>query len=200
VIYYVSHNPNVKQKLIKEIDSIFKNDPTRPITLEDIDKLKYCEAIIKETLRIRPVVNMMARYSAESDQVAGYEWPAGTQFHMNFRAINNNKTYWDNPEVFDPERFMSDDNQNDDNYLFEDEKVKKMTKYSFVIFGGGLRICPGRKLAMIELKSLMALIYRRFDIKLEDMNKPLKVKSTAITFCQELKIIPTERKDIRKNI
>ncbi|CAG8565272.1 8426_t:CDS:2, partial [Dentiscutata erythropus] len=59
-------------------------------------------------------------------------------------------------------------------------------KNSFVMFGGGLRMCPGRKLAMIELKCLVTMIYRKYDVELVDMNVPLKTKSTFLTSCEEL--------------
>jgi cytochrome P450 len=59
-------------------------------------------------------------------------------------------------------------------------------KHSFLMFGGGLRVCPGRKLAIIELVCLMALLYRKYEINLVDMNTPIKTKSALITVCAEL--------------
>ncbi|PKK77490.1 hypothetical protein RhiirC2_844270 [Rhizophagus irregularis] len=59
-------------------------------------------------------------------------------------------------------------------------------KLSFLMFGGGLRLCPGRKLAMIELVCLIALLYRKYEI---DVNAPLKVSFTFInrsSACQDL--------------
>ncbi|PKB95039.1 hypothetical protein RhiirA5_368096 [Rhizophagus irregularis] len=54
------------------------------------------------------------------------------------------------------------------------------------MFGGGLRVCPGRKLAMIELVALMALIYRKYDFDLVNMEAPLQVKSGIISACTQL--------------
>ncbi|CAG8554887.1 10744_t:CDS:2, partial [Diversispora eburnea] len=62
ILYYISHNPNVKKKLLEEIKSVFNDDPNRQVTIDDLEKLKYCEAIIKETSRIRPTVGMISRY------------------------------------------------------------------------------------------------------------------------------------------
>ncbi|CAJ0921410.1 1165_t:CDS:2 [Entrophospora sp. SA101] len=69
VLYYISHHPNVKKRMLEEIESVLKGDETRPITLEDIEKLKYCEAIIKETSRIRPTVNMIGRFGTEANPI-----------------------------------------------------------------------------------------------------------------------------------
>ncbi|RGB40801.1 cytochrome P450 [Rhizophagus diaphanus] len=172
IAYYLQHNPEIKEKLRQELYQVFGDDTTRPVTNGDLDKLKYTEAVIYEIARIKPVINMMMRYSSEPDEIAGYKWPARTMFHMNFAAINKNKAHWEDPEKIDPERFM--------------KKDEKRHKCAFNMWGGGLRICPGRKLAMIELKLLTALIYRKYDVELVDKNAPLKTKSTALTTCQEL--------------
>ena len=63
------------------------------------------------------------------------------------------------------------------------------------MFGGGSRICLGRKIAMIELKTLLTLLYRKFDVELVDMQAPLDVETSTITICKELnvKIIPKKQ-------
>ncbi|PKY35175.1 cytochrome P450 [Rhizophagus irregularis] len=80
--------------------------------------------------------------------------------------------YWEDPDKFNPDRWMAEG--------FESKK------FSFLMFGGGLRLCPGRKLAMIELVCLIALLYRNYEIDLVDMNAPLKVISGGLTVCAEL--------------
>ncbi|RIA91659.1 cytochrome P450 [Glomus cerebriforme] len=179
-LYYITHHPNVKKKLLEEIETVFKDDPTKPITLEDLEKLKYVEAIIKETSRIRPTVSMISRYTNRPDEIAGYKWPANTLFIMYVRGINNNPLYWKDPEKFIPERFYNS---------------QEIHKNSFSMFGGGLRMCLGRKVAIIELKTLLASLYRKFDVELVDMQAPVKVETSTITVCKELnvKLIPREK-------
>ncbi|RHZ83668.1 hypothetical protein Glove_89g62 [Diversispora epigaea] len=185
VLYYISHNPNVKKKLLEEIKSVFNDDPNRQITIDDLEKLNYCEAIINETSRIRPTVSMISRYSYQPEEVAGYKWPKNTFFIMYSRGINNNPLHWKDPEKFIPERF------------YEPQEIEKQHENSFLMFGGGPRICPGRKVAMIELKTLIALLYRKFDVELVDMQAPLNIETSTITFCKELniKLIPRELKN-----
>src|SRR6266542_3991787 len=84
--------------MMEEIESVFKDDPKRSITLDDLEKLRYCEAIIKETSRIRPTVSMVSRYSSQPDEVAGYKWPSDVLFILYVRGINNNPLYWKDPE------------------------------------------------------------------------------------------------------
>ena len=115
---------------------------------------------------------MVSRFSSAPDEVAGYKWPAGTLFHVNTSSIHNHKDYWEEPEKFNPDRWMVEG--------FEPKKN------SFLMFGGGLRLCPGRKLATIELISLMALLFRKYEIDLVDMKAPLNTFSNSVTVCNEL--------------
>ena len=158
--------------MLKEIDQIFQGDKVRPITEGDLNKLKYCEAIVKEVLRVFPVSNSFSRCIEKSDEVAGYQQPGGTKFRVDTLAINRHENYWEEPEKFNPDRWIV--------------KGFEPKKYSFFMFGGGLRICPGRKLAMIELICLMALLFRKYEIDLVDSNAPLKVINGSVTMCTEL--------------
>ncbi|RGB33670.1 cytochrome P450, partial [Rhizophagus diaphanus] len=172
VIYYIAHNPNVKKKMLEEIDSIFQGDKMRSITKEDYYSLKYCEAIVKEVARILPNMRF-SRYTDKPSEIAGYRWPAGTSFLVDIKAIHNNDNYWKEPNKFNPDRWM------DENF--------EPKKYTYIVFGEGLRLCPGRKLAMIEVVCFMALLFRNYEINLVDMNSPIKIVSDGIlNTCVEL--------------
>ena len=158
--------------MLDEIDRIFQGDKTRPITEEDFNNLKYCKAIVNEVSRIFSVVNSIPRCLEKPDEIAGYQWPAGTVLRINIDSIHSNEDYWEEPDKFNPDRWMAEG--------FEPKK------HSFIMFGGGLRICPGRKLAIIELVCLMALLFRKYEINLVDMEAPLKTESYTVTACTEL--------------
>ncbi|RIB07929.1 cytochrome P450 [Gigaspora rosea] len=146
-----------------------------------------------ETNRLTPDVNSITRYSTDTCEITGYKWEKGEYFSINIISLHLHGNYWDNPEIFNPDRFYHNSEINNDiidiNYT-----IMSKNKFSYTIFGGGLRICPGRKLAMIELLSLMTLDYGNYDFELSNMNEDLKIKSTAITACQELKVIIKPRR------
>ncbi|RHZ80975.1 hypothetical protein Glove_130g178 [Diversispora epigaea] len=123
---------------------------------------------------------MIQRYCDQPEEVAGYKWPKDMLFIIYSHGISNNPLYW----KFIPERF------------YEPQEIEKQCKNSFLMFGGSPRICSGRKLAMVELKTLIDLLYRKFDVELADMQAPLNVETSIITFCKELniKLIPKELK------
>ncbi|KAF0356957.1 cytochrome P450 [Gigaspora margarita] len=166
--YYVCHSPHVKQKMIDEIYTIFPPNTPYNLNYVDLIKLEYCDAVMNEASRIISVAVDVARYIPNSCELAGYRWEAGTTFHMNINGIHSNENYWPNPEIFDPDRFYK---KNDD------MNNKVGNKFSFIPFGGGLRVCPGRKLTMIELISLVVVIFGKYDIELVDMNARQKQKA-----------------------
>ncbi|CAG8709715.1 24148_t:CDS:2, partial [Racocetra persica] len=167
VLYYISHHPHVKKKLLEEIETVFKDDPYRAVTIKDLNKFKYCEAIIKETSRIRTPVSLNSRYLEQPEEIAGYKWPSDILFVMYTRGINNNPLYWKDPEKFDPERF------------YDPSAVENQHKFAFSMFGGGVRNCLGKNLAMMELKIFLVLLYRKFNVELVDMKAPLNVETST---------------------
>lgn len=97
---------------------------------------------------------------------------------MHFVGIHHNKRYWKDPEEFNPDRFM-----------FNEE-----IKNSLIIFGGGLRAYPARRMSMIVLKCLIVLIYRNMILSC-DKDAPLDYSSTIINTCNKLYIKMKPRKD-----
>ncbi|PKY52100.1 cytochrome P450 [Rhizophagus irregularis] len=188
VAYYLGHYPEIKQRLIQEFDRVLGNDLTRPITNKDLNELEYCDAVTNEIYRHSPIAYLIGRVSFQSDKVGGYDWKEGTTFQMLASAALKHKDYWTEPEKFDPDRFYRVEES--DKYLLEKKKLRN----TFPMFGGGTRMCPGRKLAIIELKCLLILIYRKYDIELVDMNAPLKYSSDFINCCTELKVRIKPRK------
>lgn len=60
-LYLLGLHPEVQAKVHDELDRVFGNDRTRAITTEDLNKLKYLECVIKETLRLYPSAPLIAR-------------------------------------------------------------------------------------------------------------------------------------------
>ncbi|RIA95251.1 cytochrome P450 [Glomus cerebriforme] len=188
VIYYLGNYPEVKQQLRQELETVLGKDVTKPITFKDLDELQYCEAVIKEVHRHHPLSFAIPRVNVEKDVVGGITWPKKTSFQMLYGAMMKNKNYWTDPEKFDPDRFYKVEES--DKYLLEKQHMKE----SFTIWGGGIRICPGRKLATLELKCLFSLIYRKYDIEMADVNEPFKCRSGLLRVCKELIVKVKSRK------
>ena len=186
-IYYLGRYPEVKQKVRRELDAVLGKDLTKPITSEELEELHYCEAVVNEVFRHCPISFMQHRINAERDDVAGYDWPKSTLFIMLYSSIMKHKDNWTDPDKFDPDRFYKVEES--DKYLLEKQKPRNV----FPMFGGGIRICPGKKLAIIELKCLMAY-FRKYDIEMADKNAPLKLRREYINTAEELIVKVKPRK------
>ncbi|CAG8687096.1 10259_t:CDS:2, partial [Ambispora leptoticha] len=166
IVYYLDLYPHFKQRVFRELDEVFGQNSDVQITYDDLTKLEFCEAVIKEVGRFCSTVPVNFRVSSKPDEIGGLKFPAYTLFGINVQAIHMNKLHWKNPEIFDPNRFLSKDSE--------------QSKKPLLNFGWGTKICPGRKLAISEMKILIASMYRKYDIKVFDKNTPLKSYSSSI--------------------
>ncbi|CAG8671659.1 10833_t:CDS:2, partial [Acaulospora morrowiae] len=180
IIHYLSNYPKVKERLIEEIDRVVGKDLNHKVTYEEIGKLEYCEAVINECSRIFSTFPMGTRTNTSPDEIDGLTFPKNTQFFINFQGIHKHKSLWKDPEEFNPDRFMDKSNTEIKNHLYT--------------FGGGLKKCPGRNLAMLELKLTLALLYRKYDVELVNRDAPIKFSTTALRTCHELKVRIKKRK------
>jgi cytochrome P450 len=103
---YLCKYPEVKERLIQEIEQVYGVTCTPFITHESLDKLNYCEAVIHETARISSTFELFWRTTNGEAELGGYSLDPDTLIFTNFYSVNNNKNYWDKPEIFNPDRFI----------------------------------------------------------------------------------------------
>ncbi|GBC24448.2 cytochrome P450 [Rhizophagus irregularis DAOM 181602=DAOM 197198] len=90
--YYLCKHPNVKEKMLSEIDSIIpKSSGKFCLSCNDLRKLKYCEAIIKETTRLMPPLPFTFRHTTSECEIAGYKWPADRFYNSD---NNDDRSAW----------------------------------------------------------------------------------------------------------
>jgi cytochrome P450 len=112
------------------------------------DEEKYLEAVVNETLRVRPVIDGVWRKLTAPAIVAGHRLPTGT---LVFPAISLTQTSSDafpDPEEFRPERFLE----------------SSPPPYTFIPFGGGTRRCIGAAFAMMEMKTVLATVLSHVEL------------------------------------
>ena len=158
-------NPKLMHKAQEELRDRLEGKPT--VTEDDLVGLKYIKLIIKETLRVHPVVPMLLpRECRESCKVMGYDIPKGATVFVNVWAINRDPKYWDDAETFKPDRF-------------EDGKVDfKGTDFEFTPFGAGRRMCPGMAFAQASMELVLAALLYHFDWELPSGLGPSQVDMT----------------------
>jgi cytochrome P450 len=102
----------------------------------------YLDAVVKETLRVRPVVPVVARHLAEAVELDGYVIPAGSTVMVSIYLVHNDEETYPEPAEFKPERFL---NGTPDGA-------------SWIPFGGGVRRCIGARFAELEMKVVLTQV------------------------------------------
>jgi cytochrome P450 family 135 len=125
----------------------------------------YLDAVIKETLRVRPVVLEVARHLTQPVELAGHVLPEGTTVMSSVALVQLSARHWDAPAAFHPERFL--DAQPDG--------------YSWIPFGGGVRRCLGASFALLEMRVVMREVLRRVDLA-AGRSEPERGRVRHVTF------------------
>ena len=146
-------NPDKMERLQDELTKVIGN--TRSVDISDLPDLPYLSAVIKETMRMHPVVPLLVPHMlTETCELNGYEVLAGTQAYINMWAIGHDSNVWDNPWQFHPERFLGADKISLNGGSLE-----------LAPFGSGRRICPGLSLAVLSMEFILASLVHSFEWK-----------------------------------
>jgi cytochrome P450 len=113
---------------------------------------EYLDAVIKETLRVRPVITDVARKLTEPAEIGGYMLPAGTFVLPAIIAIHHREDLYPRPFEFRPERFLEGQGEG----------------YSWIPFGGGVRRCLGASFAQYEMRIILRAIVERAELRAAD--------------------------------
>ncbi|KAF8858714.1 putative benzoate 4-monooxygenase cytochrome P450 [Acephala macrosclerotiorum] len=151
-------NLHSQQKLIDEVLAMPKSDlDARGIpTADATGKLPYLDAVIKETLRLyAPLPASEPRLLPTDTTIDGFQVPANTTVGMSPYSLHRNPEVYRDPLVFNPDRWLGDA-----------KDVAEMKKW-FWAFSSGGRMCIGLHLAMAEMTTLTAAIYREYRTKVK---------------------------------
>jgi len=156
----IARNPNIQETLFKELKSAFP-DPKSPITLKDAEKLSYLTQCLKEGLRMHTVLpGPTCRVVPDTGaSLCGYDMPPGVSYFDYSRLIRQAITFvqahtahydpsvYAYPEIFEPTRWTDETQQMRNNFL---------------PFSAGPRICLGMNLAYMEMRVMLAHLFRNY--------------------------------------
>ncbi|KAK7437469.1 hypothetical protein VKT23_018540 [Stygiomarasmius scandens] len=144
VIMCLTAFPEAQRKAQEEIDRVIGHNHVP--RLEDLDQLPYCQAIINETHRFRPIAPLGIPHAMRADgQYRNYLLPKGTMIFINTWGIYHDPEMYDDPEVFNPDRYLGNPTGTKAGVDIRDFRNTN------IAFGGGRRICPGMHLANASL-------------------------------------------------
>jgi cytochrome P450 len=143
-IHRLTRHAGVLRRVQRELAEVFPDGVVDP---ERLKELTYLEAVIKETMRIHPVIPGVGRLLMRPEQIAGVHVPRGVLVGCSIYLSHFNPDVWPDPTHFDPERFGK-------------EKTPP-SSFTYFPFGGGIRRCIGEAFALYEMRAVLATILMR---------------------------------------
>ncbi|KAH7837520.1 hypothetical protein Vadar_014781 [Vaccinium darrowii] len=147
MIKYLAELPHIYDQVLKEqkgVSAAKRNG--EPLNWEDIQKMKYSWNVASEVLRLAPPTQGMFREAITEFTYAGFYIPKGWKIFWSTSSTHKNPDYFQEPEKFDPSRFEGDG----------------PPPYSYVPFGGGPRMCPGKEYARLVILVFMYNMVGRY--------------------------------------
>ncbi|KAK1413059.1 hypothetical protein QVD17_34783 [Tagetes erecta] len=144
-------HPSAMKELQQEASKIGKGRSMIPE--EDLDKMHYLKAVLKEALRLHiPLPLLVPRESTDDVKLLSYDIPSGTQVLINAWKIARDPSNWEEPGEFRPERFL--------NSTID----YKGLHFELLPFGAGRRGCPGIQFAVNVNELVLANLVYKFTL------------------------------------
>jgi cytochrome P450 len=147
--HLLADSAEAEEKLTAELEEVLGG---RAPTVEDLPRLRYCEWIVKESMRLYPPAYAVGREAVRDCEIGGYHIPAGRQIFAFQWVVQRDARWYDEPESFRPERWR-------------EEVASRLPKYAYFPFGGGPRQCIGNAFAMMETVLILATVAQRFRLR-----------------------------------
>jgi cytochrome P450 len=161
IFYYVLKNPNVKDRLQKELDEA---NLTIPVSFAEAEKLPYLDAVIKESMRIHPGIGLMLERVVPDGGLKltdGKILPQGTIVGMNAWVVHQDQDiFGPDAATFNPNRWLSSPAESAEQYQ---QRLEEM-KHADLSFGAGNRVCIGKNVTILETYKLIATLFLTYDV------------------------------------
>ena len=145
-LYLIHKHPLVEARLRAEIDRVIGD---RPITFDDLAQMPYLECVLKESMRLLPVITVFGRQSIAKVTWGDREMPKNSAVFISPWTLHRRADIFADPLTFNPDRF--------------EVKVRsQIPKFAYLTFGGGQRICLGQAFALTQMRINLATILQRY--------------------------------------
>eukprot|EP01134_Creolimax_fragrantissima_P003934 CFRG3934T1 len=180
-LYFLSQHTIFQEQLIAEVDDLFAR--TDDFDYEDLNKLKMCGAVVKETLRLYPPGTTVRHVVPGGGPMKGLNLDDTFCFISVYTMQRDKKIWGEDADMFDPSRWL-------------DGRTDKVPQWAYVPFSKGSRNCIGQHLALIEVKCILTMTYREFRFKYTEKEPEeiaYRVTSVPKNGCR---LLPVRRTDM----
>lgn len=147
--YLLTNHPQVRNRVREEVLGVCGDALPSGA---DFEALEYTRATVKEAVRLYPPVWSTPRSTRHELELGGFQLPASAQVLCPQWVLHRDERYWDDPDRFDPDRWLDD---------------RSRPEYAYFPFSGGPRHCLGMRFARLELTMVLATMVTRYELSVE---------------------------------
>lgn len=133
------------------------------LDFDDVAKMSYLQDCVKESLRLHPPLIMLMRMCMQDCETSfegkKYIIPKGDIVVASPAAAGRMESVFKNANEFDPERF-------------NEERAEHKTQFAYLAFGGGMHACMGQQFGLLQVKVILSILFRNFEIESVDKEFP----------------------------
>jgi cytochrome P450 len=148
--YLLSQHPKIEGRMHAELATVLGGELP---TIEHLPHLTYTAMALQVALRLYPPIWVLSRQALADDELGGCTVSQGSMVILSPYATHRHPAFWEQPEVFDPERFTP-------------ERVAARPHFAHFPFGGGPRQCIGSSFAIMEAQLILATVAQRYRLRL----------------------------------
>ncbi|KAJ8389793.1 hypothetical protein AAFF_G00114990 [Aldrovandia affinis] len=165
-IYLLALHPQVQQRIYEEVERTLR--PGQVPVSEDIPRMPLIRGLVKETLRLFPVLPGNGRITQKDLVVGGYLIPAGTQLALCHYSTSLDEENFPGATEFQPERWVRKD------------ATDRVDNFGSIPFGYGIRSCIGRRIAELEMHLALTQLIQNFRIQVSPLTQVVRPKTHGL--------------------
>nr|XP_018899928.1 PREDICTED: cytochrome P450 6B4-like [Bemisia tabaci]XP_018899929.1 PREDICTED: cytochrome P450 6B4-like [Bemisia tabaci] len=153
-MHLLSLNPNYQERIRQEVEDVMKKHNTTEFTYEVVRDLHFLNQCLHETTRLFPNTSALTRVCTDDFTPAGtnYTFKKGERIIVDTYSIHRDPEYFENPNVFDPDRFSP-----------KNRDTKSID--AFLGFGKGPRKCPGNNVGLLIASTLIGSLVHKYEVR-----------------------------------
>ena len=163
-LYLLARSPQWQERVRAEVLSVTGG---RAVTAEHIAHLTVTQRVLKESMRLYPPVPAMTRVNLQATELGGIVLPEPALIVIPVFAVHRHKATWEDPERFDPDRFLP-------------EREANLKRTQFMPFGAGPRVCIGAAFALTEATVILATLLQSVRFSWDGTHKPEPISRVTL--------------------
>jgi cytochrome P450 len=176
-LWLLAKDQESQQRVFEEIAAVAAE---APVDAGHVEQLSFCRQVIQEAMRLYPPAPGIGREAKVAFDLGGRPIEPGTRIHIPVFALHRNVRLWDQPNAFDPDRFAA-------------EPSKARSRYAYLPFGGGPRVCIGAGFAMLEAAAILATLVRAIRFAPVPGHKPKPLARVTLRPAGGMPLVVTAR-------